>query len=246
MLKLLESGEKKPRRARKLFAILALTAAGMTGAKSHVPPIPQYRQLTFRDFIVDGIELARKSAQVELTALYTRQGQEAVLYENENAYIMDHAGPAPGSEPTIPLLTDDASHAFREMLYSCDSQRSYGRFGCQLMVRGVATMCILTNGFGVKTDSPCIEVKDGIDASPAPLPPQSTPSASPLPTRPASPPQTNTLEAISAFQQKVRHCTRSAKMLGEQILGFGTTDIYHKCVKRIQAETAASSPAPLK
>jgi len=52
VLRLLEKGSKKRKRPRKLFAILALTAAGITGAKSHMPATVHYRCVSFREFVV--------------------------------------------------------------------------------------------------------------------------------------------------------------------------------------------------
>jgi hypothetical protein len=219
-----------------LAALLASSGVHASPPRLHLNL--HYRSISFRDFVVDGPTLARKSMPVELTGLYTRQGEEAVLYENENAYIMEHVGQSAGSTPTIPLLTDGASHRFREMQYSCDSQQAYGRYGCLVIVRGVATICDLTNAFGVETESPCIDVADGSEndpssPTPAPAEAQPEPSVSQLPPSPASPPQTDATEAIRAFQQKVTHCMRSIRM-------FGQADVYHKCVRRVQAETSAS------
>lgn len=234
VLNLLENGISKRRRSRKLFVVLALTAASMTGAKSHVPPLQRYRELSFREFIVDGVELAKKTVRVELSGLYTRDGREAVLYEGENAYIMDQVGPSPGTAPTIPLLTDDASHGFREIEYSCDSQRAYGRYGCMLEVRGVATMCVLTNAFGAQTEEPCIEVTDGSDAEASAQTADSAQQQAPIqvPTQPVA-----ASSYPAADSQKVRDCIHSSEM-GE------VGDAYRKCLKRVQAESLAK-PAPI-
>lgn len=138
MLRLLEERPKKTRRIRKLFAILALTAASMTGAKSHVP-----------------------------------------------------------------------------------------------LVRGIAIIRTLTNNFGVQTESPCIDVRDGAESNPAPTHRRITAAAGfQNPVEPSLFAQTDVTAAIWAFQQKVMRCVRSIRM-------FGQTDVCHKCVKRVPAETSS-------
>lgn len=213
-------------RSAPLLLVVLLAASGTHAAP---PRALRYRSMSFRDFVVDGLTLAKKSTPVELTGVYTRQGEVAVLYENQNALIMERVGPGEaGSTPTIPLLTDAASHRFREMQYSCDSQQSYGTLGCILVVRGIATMCSLTNAFGAETDSPCIEVQDGDDGATSSVSPA---SASDAPPAAAAPPD----NPSDAFDQKVRNCISSPEMAD-------VGDAYRKCVKRVRAESAAGSP----
>lgn len=241
VLRLLEKGSKKRKRSRKLFVILALTAAGMTGANARAAPhyrlTVHYRSISFRDFIVDGPTLAKNLTTIELIGAYIREGNVSVLYENMESLEMAHYGPGNMSPPRdIPLLTDQASHKFRETQYSCDQQAAYGA-GCMMVVRGIATTCSLTNAFGAVTETPCIEVIDG--ASPTIL--TAPQAAAPEPAESAtSAPKTNTTSIAPASpestEQKVKDCIRSPEMAE-------TDDVYRKCLKRIQAESSAS-PTP--
>lgn len=227
----LAARERIRRRTSVFVGALSLIASGLAalsvaGTSDAQVSGPHYRSISVRDFIVDGPTLAAKGARVQLSGAYTHQGNGAVLYADWRSLMMVKYGPPDlPSPPSVPLLTDNASHEFREALYSCDSAATYGTPGCLIVVRGRATTCVLTNGFGAQSDSPCVAVEDGGTPPPAkavgnPPPPTARAPTAHRTTAPA-PPDTRTLE------QKVRDCIHSPEMAE-------VGDVYRKCLARVQ------------
>jgi hypothetical protein len=128
---------------------------------------PEYQAMTAKDFIIDGPQLAARGTRVELTGVYVPEGGVPVLFADPQAANIALYVPSMPRPPSIALLTDDASRAFREALYNCSQMVQ----GCWLHVRGRATKCGLTNNFGATHESPCIDVEDGGPPPPRPPPP---------------------------------------------------------------------------
>lgn len=138
-------------------------------AQAGNPPAPTtpssnpsaYRLVTVRDFVIEGPKLASVSAKVKLIGFYIRQGGVEVLYENQQALIIAAKSNSPGTQPSVPLLTDTAPHALRGKLLNCQSDPTAAQTGCQLTVQGEATMCGPISALGATRETPCVTVEDG-------------------------------------------------------------------------------------
>jgi hypothetical protein len=158
------------------------------GAKSE-PVKETYQTISVRNFVIDGPHLAATHAKVDLVGVYVLQGSLGMLYTDTQAVIMAKYNSAISTQPSVALLTDDASHKLREDLLSCSSNPG-AQLGCKVEIRGEATICTLSNAFGAAKEEPCINGEDGgywsapapvetIAASPTPPTPDSTESAAP-------------------------------------------------------------------
>jgi hypothetical protein len=138
-------------------------------AQAGNPPAPTtpssspsaYQLVTVRDFVIDGPKLASVSAKVKLIGFYIRQSGVEVLYANQRALIMATRSNSPTTQPSVPLLTDDAPHALRGKLLNCQSDPTAAQTGCQVTVQGEATMCGPISALGATRETPCVNVKDG-------------------------------------------------------------------------------------
>jgi TonB C terminal len=119
-----------------------------------------YRAISVRDFVIDGPSLAASHAKVKMNGSYILQGVPT-LYADSNAVISAKYYRGGPTQPHVALLTDDASHQLREALVSCDSDPARGQTGCQIEIRGEATMCGVTNAFGATQRVPCVNVEGG-------------------------------------------------------------------------------------
>ena len=158
------------------------------GAKSE-PVKETYQTISVRNFVIDGPHLAATHARVDLVGVYVLQGSLGMLYTDTQAVIMAKYNSAISTQPSVALLTDDASHKLREDLLSCSSNPG-AQLGCKVEIRGEATICTLSNAFGAAKEEPCINGEDGgywsapapvetIAALPTPPAPDSTESAAP-------------------------------------------------------------------
>lgn len=120
-----------------------------------------YQFVTVRNFVIDGPRLAAKHAKIKLIGSYVRQGNASMLYADTQAVIMARYHSDAGTQPSVVLLTDDASHKLREALVSCDSNPGASQVGCQIEILGEATICTLNNVFGATHNAPCVDVTDG-------------------------------------------------------------------------------------
>jgi hypothetical protein len=136
---------------------------GQQAPKPGAPPLPpsDYQSVSVRDFAVDGPKLAAENAKVSLTGSYILQGNLGRLYADMQAVIMTRYHPDAGTQPNVPLLTDDASRRLRQRLLSCQTDPSAAKVGCTVKIRGQATMCPLTNALGATHEAPCVNVEDG-------------------------------------------------------------------------------------
>ena len=140
------------------------TAVAEAVPESLPPPAsrrPGYETVTVRNFVIDGPQLTAENARVTITGTYILMGSVATLYADTQAVLMAKYYPDAGTQPSVPLLTTEASHQIREVLVACDSNPSTGQLGCQVTIRGQATICALNNAFGAIRDTPCVNVNDG-------------------------------------------------------------------------------------
>jgi hypothetical protein len=136
---------------------------GQQAPKPGAAPQPpsDYQSVSVRDFAVDGPKLAAENAKISLTGSYILQGNLGMLYADMQAVIMTRYHPDAGTQPNVPLLTDDASRHLRQRLLSCQTDLSAAQVGCTVKIRGRATMCPLTNASGATHEAPCVNVEDG-------------------------------------------------------------------------------------
>lgn len=133
------------------------------GKKDQALPIesashgPSYEFVSVRNFALDGPTLAAKNAPVTLTGAFILVGNVATLYPDTQAVIMADAV----TQPSVPLLTDSASRNLRETLLDCQTNYGTAQVGCQITIRGRATMCSLNNVFGASRNAPCVNVEHG-------------------------------------------------------------------------------------
>jgi hypothetical protein len=120
-----------------------------------------YRRISFETFLLDGKDLATRTAKVSLNGAYTREGNVDVLYPDMRVLIIAHNYQSAGNQQRIPLLIDDASRDFRQRLLMCRSNPASAQIGCPFTVLGQVTICTLSNGLGAERTSPCISVEDG-------------------------------------------------------------------------------------
>lgn len=149
-----------------VFALLPLSAYAA----------PPYQSMTVRNFVIDGPKLAARHVKVKLFGAYILQGKVGALYADTQA-VMTAKYSNGGTQPSVALLTDDASHELRATLLFCDSNPVTAQTGCEIEIRGRATMCETSNAFGALSHAPCIDAEDGGYPPPAPLQPEIKPSA---------------------------------------------------------------------
>ncbi len=144
---------------KQLTGLCLATMAVCAYAKAP-PPQPDYQAMTVRNFVIDGPQLAATQTRVRLTGFYVRQGRVAMLYPDAQSVIMAQSNNA--NPPSVALLIDHASRALRESLLACDEDPAASQLGCGVNIVGHASMCTLSNAFGVAEDAPCVVAEDGV------------------------------------------------------------------------------------
>jgi hypothetical protein len=119
------------------------------------------RPISVEDFVLDGKDLVAKHVDVSISGAYALEGQTANLYASTQAVIMAHYHRDSGTQPSVPLMTENAMHYLRRKLLTCQSNPGSAQIGCPVTVRGKAITCTETNAFGVKREMPCVNVEDG-------------------------------------------------------------------------------------
>ena len=108
------------------------------------------KDITVRDFVIDGPVLARQNALVDISGWYAAENDN--LYSDQNDYfLVKYSGMY---RPSVALLLDTASRNLREKLLTCKTDAS--KQGCQVKIRGVAIICEMTNAYGASHEEPCI------------------------------------------------------------------------------------------
>jgi hypothetical protein len=117
-----------------------------------------YRHISVDDFLLDGKVLTDKEAKIAINGVYLREGNLDYVFTSRRAAVMDRDGQA---QPNVPILTDGATREFRQQQLNCLSNPGCASFGREVTVLGHASICKLTNAFGVERDTPCVDVEDG-------------------------------------------------------------------------------------
>jgi hypothetical protein len=117
------------------------------------------KSISVEDFVLDGPDLAGSSQNVSMSGGYISHGGLDYLFASTQAIIMQNN--APGEQPHILLQLDSASRDFRKKLLTCRASPNFQQLGCEVNVRGTATICTVTNAFGTPQEMPCLRVADG-------------------------------------------------------------------------------------
>ena len=118
-----------------------------------------YQRISVETFLLDGGDLAAKAAKVSISGVYVREGNLSVLYADRDSAMMAARGRT--QQPKVPLLTDNASREFRQVLLMCQSNPANAQGGCPITILGRAEKCQLSNAFGATRDESCIAVEKG-------------------------------------------------------------------------------------
>jgi hypothetical protein len=120
-----------------------------------------YQRISVEAFLLDGKDLATKSAKISLSGAYLGDDNISFLFSNARSVILATKYPNLGDQPKVPLLTENATREFRKRLLECRSNPASAQVGCLITVIGRATMCRLQSGFGAEREIPCANVQDG-------------------------------------------------------------------------------------
>jgi hypothetical protein len=140
---------------------MALALRYLGTKASHVDLKHRARQMSVEDFVLDGKDLVAKRAAVSISGAYALEGRAENLYASTQAVIMAHYNHNGGTQPSVPLMTENAMHSFRRRLLTCQSNPGTAQIGCPVTVWGMVIACTETNAFGVQRETPCVNVWDG-------------------------------------------------------------------------------------
>jgi hypothetical protein len=126
-------------------------------------PPAAYKKIDVKTFILDGSRLSTSRAPLLFSGFtIPSDGNVSLLFTDINSVIMYINYPSmEGQSLHIPMLTDNATRAFREYLMQCRTNISSAQLGCPITVTGRASICELQNSLGVQRDIPCIIAEDG-------------------------------------------------------------------------------------
>lgn len=119
-----------------------------------------YRRVQVREFLLDGRELATRSARISLVGVYLPVGPLELMFGSPGDAIQFANGGSLDA-PAVSLLTGDATREFRAQALNCRSSPATPYTGCSARILGVASMCTLTNPFGVRREVACVAVSEG-------------------------------------------------------------------------------------
>jgi uncharacterized protein (TIGR02246 family) len=159
----LQNTDKKPERP---FAPAGKQPPAEQAARNQPPVAGQaapgeYQSLTVQEFLADGTKLAAAGAKVSIAGAYILQGSRELLYPDVQAIIKMKYVQKSGVQPTVPLLTHDASDQFHRRLLACQTDPSASEVGCTVKIRGIAALCKATTASGDAAEVPCVNVRDG-------------------------------------------------------------------------------------
>lgn len=138
------------------YSTVELTSAWFYA--SNRGPIDTYQSMSVADFAIDGPKLAAENARVTLTGVYILDNGLPKLYATPYAVALSHSRYG-GNQPSVALLTDDASRKLRAKFLACDSNPALSQTGCQVEISGRAQQCVVTNTFGATRTLPCVNVQ---------------------------------------------------------------------------------------
>lgn len=152
--------EEQARKAAEKQQLAAAASQQSAAAQQSADAARGYSPVMVRDFVLDGKELASRSAKVSLSGVYMPVDNLEVLFSTRVDAIQFANGHAQ-SMPIVHLLTANATRSFRSELLNCRTNPAAAQIGCVVRLLGVATTCVLTNSFGRREEVPCLSVDDG-------------------------------------------------------------------------------------
>lgn len=119
-----------------------------------------YNRITVRDFVLDGQELASRSAKLSLVGVYLPAGNLELLFGSSVDAVQFANGDVQNG-PVVHLLTANATREFRGQLLTCRGNPAAAYVGCPARIVGTATRCVLSNALGGRREVPCVSVDEG-------------------------------------------------------------------------------------
>lgn len=119
-----------------------------------------YRRISLEDFVLDAAELARQGKKVSLQGSYILLGKMDMLYADQMA-VINATHNMGGNQLAVPLLTEGASRAFRQLLLHCQMNPTNAQVGCPVVITGTVTSCEWTGPLGANREVPCLDVENG-------------------------------------------------------------------------------------
>lgn len=120
-----------------------------------------YRPITFEAFALDGKMLAEAQAKISITGAYSPDGNFEWLFANQVDVIQAKTTAEGRNISRIPLLTEDATRDFRQVLFRCRSNPASDLMGCRTVIKGHVSICSTTGALGSNRNLPCIIVENG-------------------------------------------------------------------------------------
>ena len=154
------SKAEQARQAAERQRLMAAAVQQRADAQQSADAALGYSRIAVRDFILDGRELASRSAKVSLVGVYLPAGNLHLLFSNNVDAVQFANGPVQNIQ-LVHLLTTNASHSFRSQVLACRSNPSAEYVGCAVRILGIATMCALTGPLGARQEVPCVSVEEG-------------------------------------------------------------------------------------
>ncbi len=167
-------------------------------------PTPDYTPTTIREFAIDGPRLAADSARLTLSGVYVLEGRVGYLYANHHSVELAQSVYEPTTQPRVAVLTDDASRDLRAKLLSCQTDPISAQTGCAVSIRGNATICGVTNGFGASHDEPCLNAMDELIAPEQQAAANSTPEPSEPISEQTPPTESQPVPVVTASSPKAK------------------------------------------
>lgn len=119
------------------------------------------REMSLRDFIVDGPTLAHAKTHVRIHGVIVLIDDVWLLYpDQQSATAAKNNFKMHPEPPSVPVTIDNAPHDLRDALYYCGHDAYVSTFGCGEEIDGIAETCELSNGFGT-LHGVCLDALDG-------------------------------------------------------------------------------------
>jgi hypothetical protein len=120
-----------------------------------------YRPITFEAFALDGKILADGRAKISIKGAYLPDGILEWLFATQVDAIQAKTTADGRNISRIPLLTENATRDFRQLLLRCRSTPGSDQMGCPTVITGHVSICSITGALGSNRNVPCIIVENG-------------------------------------------------------------------------------------
>jgi hypothetical protein len=121
-----------------------------------------YKPISFETFALDAKSLAAVQARITMKGAYLPDGNFEWLFPSQLEAMQVRTGLAEARNISkIPLLTENATREFRQILLRCKSTPGSGELGCPTVITGHVSLCSITGPLGSNQNLPCIVVENG-------------------------------------------------------------------------------------